>query len=319
MKKSTDNTAVATDDSRQAKKAVLEAERAKKHKAREAAKAKRLKLLEKRRAKVEANKKKRAEKKAKRLAKLEKQRAKKAAVREKKRLARAKKLEKIAKQKAKAKELKLKAREKVKLEKQQLREKQKELERKQKEKQTKTKTKGAANAGDTIDITVKLLKKYVKQLAKDYAEVDDKRAKRLEKLGFTFTDDTVGFETYAKLKGVDGKKGVTVPVAEPEAVDGGEDTSEIDAAIDDAIDGNTQAIEALAKSLEDDPDAPGTEMPIGDTYTDNVSQADVDDFADEDEDDTIYDSRDESDHDMVSFRHEWNDEFDEDGERNEDW
>ena len=44
----------------------------------------------------------------------------------------------------------------------------------------------------------------------------------------------------------------------------------------------------------------------------------TDDF-DNDDDDTIDDYRDEDDDDKVEFRHDWNNEFDDNGERNEDW
>ena len=311
--KKTDNNTPAIDE-KQLKK--IEAEKLKKQKAREAKKAKRLALIEKRKAKVEANKKKREAKKAKRLAKLEKERAKKAAAREKKRLVRQKQLEKIAKQKAKEKERKQKAREKAKLEKQKIKDA--------------ASKKAPTKDNDTIGITINILKKYVKQLAKDAASIDDKKIKKLKKLGFIFDDDSVSFVSSAKLKT---KKGVTpapaandqpkenknnakdVEVVEPEVVDGGVDTTEIDAAIDAAIGENADAIAALANELESNDT--GTETPVGDTFTDNATYDQS--VPDDEDDDTIDDFRDEDDADKVDFRHDWNDEFDDDGERNENW
>lgn len=286
-----------------------EAEKLKKQKKREAAKAKRLKLIEKRKAKIEANKKKRAEKKAKKLAKLEKQKAKKLAAKAKKLELRKKKLERLAKQKAKAKELKLKA--------------------KQKAKTLKNNTENLASKheSDTIDITIKLLKNYVKQLAKDKVELDEKKIKKLEALGFTFNDDAVSFTFVAKRKT---KKQVVVPevVEEPEVVEPEKPAEEIDDAIDAVIGDKSNEIEALAEELKtNDEDGEGTEVPVGDTFSDSINVETVennegdefDDDNDEDEDSTIDDYRDENDADKVDFRRDWNNEFNDDGERNEDW
>lgn len=302
------NDAETTTKNTNAKK--VEAEKIKKQKKREAAKAKRLKLIEKRKAQAEARKAKRAAKKAKKLAKLEKIKAKKLALREKKRAARQKKLERLAKQKAKAKELKLKAKEKAKLQKQKL---------------EKTEVK---QAPDTIDITVKLLKKYVKSLAKEIENIDDKKIKKLEALGFVFDEDAVAFMFSAKRK----TKKQVKPVAEDiedenvtvEATVTVEQPDAIDEAINEVVGDKGDAIEALAKEIEvEDEDNP-TEVPIGDTFSDNVSYDQIqanDDQDDEfnDEDDTIDDARDEDDDDKVDFRRDWNSEFGEDGERNEDW
>lgn len=282
----------------------LEAEKLKKQKAREAKKAKRLALIEKRKAKVEANKKRRAEKKAKKLARLEKIKAKKLLIKQKKQEARQKKLERLAKQKAKEKELKQKAKEKAKL--------QKQKETIQKPVQKKP------EAQDTIDITVKLLKKYVKDLAKNAAGIDEKKIKKLEKLGFTFTDDAVGFIFNAGIKD---KKRVKPEVAvEPDDVVVEEP---IDTAIDEVIGDKGDAIEALAKELETDDEKPATEVPVGDTFTDDATIVDEQpsgfDDEEEGEDDTYDDHRDEDDDDKVDFRKDWNQEFDDDGERNENW
>ena len=285
-----------------------EAEKLKKQKKREAAKAKRLKLIEKRKAKIEANKKKRAEKKAKKLAKLEKQKAKKLAAKAKKLELRKKKLERLAKQKAKAKELKLKA--------------------KQKAKTLKNNTENLASKheSDTIDITIKLLKNYVKQLAKDKVELDEKKIKKLEALGFTFNDDDVSFTFVAKRKTK--KQIIPEVVEEPEVVEPEKPAEEIDDAIDAVIGDKSNEIEALAEELKtDEEDGEGTEVPVGDTFSDsiNVETAEYnegdefDDDNDEDEDSTIDDYRDENDADKVDFRHDWNNEFNDDGERNEDW
>lgn len=285
-----------------------EAEKLKKQKKREAAKAKRLKLIEKRKAKIEANKKKRAEKKAKKLAKLEKQKAKKLAAKAKKLELRKKKLERLAKQKAKAKELKLKA--------------------KQKAKTLKNNTENLASKheSDTIDITIKLLKNYVKQLAKDKVELDEKKIKKLEALGFTFNDDAVSFTFVAKRKTK--KQIVPEVVEEPEVVEPEKPAEEIDDAIDAVIGDKSNEIEALAEELKtDEEDGEGTEVPVGDTFSDsiNVETAEnnegdeFDDDNDEDEDSTIDDYRDENDADKVDFRRDWNNEFNDDGERNEDW
>lgn len=285
-----------------------EAEKLKKQKKREAAKAKRLKLIEKRKAKIEANKKKRAEKKAKKLAKLEKQKAKKLAAKAKKLELRKKKLERLAKQKAKAKELKLKA--------------------KQKAKTLKNNTENLASKheSDTIDITIKLLKNYVKQLAKDKVELDEKKIKKLEALGFTFNDDDVSFTFVAKRKTK--KQIIPEVVEEPEVVEPEKPAEEIDDAIDAVIGDKSNEIEALAEELKtDEENGEGTEVPVGDTFSDsiNVETAEnnegdeFDDDNDEDEDSTIDDYRDENDADKVDFRHDWNNEFNDDGERNEDW
>ena len=285
-----------------------EAEKLKKQKKREAAKAKRLKLIEKRKAKIEANKKKRAEKKAKKLAKLEKQKAKKLAAKAKKLELRKKKLERLAKQKAKAKEIKLKA--------------------KQKAKTLKNNIESPASKCefDTIGITIKLLKNYVKQLAKDKVELDEKKIKKLEALGFTFNDDAVSFTFVAKRKTK--KQVVPEVVEEPEVVEPEKPAEEIDDAIDAVIGDKSNEIEALAEELKTDEEGgEGTEVPVGDTFSDNINVETVennegDEFAadnDEDEDSTIDDYRDENDDDKVDFRHDWNNEFNDDGERNEDW
>lgn len=286
-----------------------EAEKLKKQKKREAAKAKRLKLIEKRKAKIEANKKKRAEKKAKKLAKLEKQKAKKLAAKAKKLELRKKKLERLAKQKAKAKELKLKAKQKAKTLKNNI------------------ESSSSKSEFDTIDITIKLLKNYVKQLAKDKVELDEKKIKKLEALGFTFNDDAVAFTFVAKRKT---KKQVVVPevVEEPEVVEPEKPAEEIDDAIDAVIGDKSNEIEALAEELKtNEEDGEGTEVPVGDTFSDNINAETVennegdefDDDNDEDEDSTIDDYRDENDADKVDFRRDWNNEFNDDGERNEDW
>ena len=94
-------------------------------------------------------------------------------------------------------------------------------------------------------------------------------------------------------------------------------------AINEVIGDKGDAIEALAQELEsNDNEDTGTETPVGDTYTDNTtydsaSDANIED--NDEDDDTIDDFRDESDNDKVEFRRDWNNEFDDDGERNEDW
>ena len=297
----------------------LDAEKLKKQKAREAAKAKKVKLLEKRKAKIAANKAKRAAKKAKRLAKLEKIRAKKAALREKKRLAKQKKLERLAKQKAKAKELKLKVKEKAKLA------KQKEADKvliAKKRKDTGN-VQAPAKTTDTIDITIKLIKDYLKQLAKDTG-LDEKKIKKLEKLGFVFNDDTIGFTLEAKRKL---KKRVVAPkpvddIVQPEIVEPNASLVEnesIDDVIDKTIGEDSAAIEALAENIEEDA---STEVPVGDTFADDVDVSGIDDQPnsfEDDEDDTIDDPRNEDDDDKVDFRRDWNNEFGDDGERNDDY
>ena len=288
------------------KLAKLEAKKAAKLKKREAAKAKRLKLIEKRKAKVEANKQKRAEKKAKKLAKLEKIKAKKAAVREHKKLMRQKKLERIAKQKAKAKELKLKARAKAKAEKQNA------------EVRNTGKTSIKIVSDDaSIKIVVNSLKDYIKKLAKDNAGLDDKQVKKLEKLGFTFANDAIGFTFTASRKT---KASTKKPeVVEPEVVEEVKPVENV--SIEDAIDtvvsqDESAALEELANTIEeDDP----IETPVGDTYTDDTIATGQPNGFDEDDDDTIDDSRDEDDDDKVDFRREWNNEFGDDGERDENW
>ena len=285
----------------------LEAEKLKKQKAREAKKAKRLALIEKRKAKVEANKKKRAEKKAKKLARLDKIKAKKLLIKQKKQEARQKKLERLAKQKAKAKELKQKAKEKAKL--------QKQKETVQKPVQKKP------EAQDTIDITVKLLKKYVKELAKNAVGIDDKKIKQLEKLGFTFTENSVSFTFEALSKNKRSVKPIE-PEVEVDPADV-EVVQTIDEAVDAAIGDKGDAIEALAAELENDDEKPATEVPVGDTFTDDATVVDdqPSDFDEDSEeiDDTYDDHRDEADDDKVDFRKDWNQEFDDDGERNENW
>ena len=101
-----------------------------------------------------------------------------------------------------------------------------------------------------------------------------------------------------------------------------EPASDIDAAVAEVMDGKSEAVEALAAELEADNEDKPTEVPIGDTFTDNVTYDKSDDDEldeDVDEDDTIEDFRDEDDPDKVDFRRDWNNEFDDDGERNEDW
>lgn len=297
------NAVEKTVNEKQTKK--LEAEKLKKQKAREAKKAKRLALIEKHKKQVEANKKKREEKKAKKLARLEKIKAKKLALRQKKQEARQKKLERLAKQKAKAKELKQKAKEKAKL---------------QKQKETIQKPVKTPDTKDTINITIKLLKQYVKDLAKNTADIDEKKIKKLEKLGFTFTDNVVGFIFSVPCKN---KKAVKPEVVvEPDDVVVEES---IDTTIDGVIGDKGDAIDALAKELEANDEKPATEVPVGDTFTDEAVVADEqpnsfesDEEAGE-EDDTYDDFRDEEDDDKVDFRKDWNNEFDDDGERNENW
>lgn len=299
MKKTTDKK--TTIKKMSAKK--LEAEKLKKQKKRDAAKAKRLKAIEKRKAQVAANKQKRAEKKAKKLAKLEKLRAKKAAIREAKKLAHQKKLERIAKQKARDKARKLKERAKAKLEKQ-----------KNKEKSTTIVVDALENIA--VEKVVDALKSYVKKLAEDKISLTDKKIKKLEKLGFTITDDAIGFiynvgrktETPAKAP----------EVVEPEVVDNTTESDDIDVAIDAAIGKDAIELENLANELEEDN---STEVPVGDTFTDNNITSDQPTlFDDEDEDDdTIDDNRDETDEDKIGFRKDWNNEFGDDGERDENW
>lgn len=299
--KNTDSTIDAKKAAKEQKK--LEAEKLRKQKKREAAKAKRLKLIEKRKAKVEANKKKRAEKKAKKLAKLEKIKAKKLALKQKKQALRQKKLEKLAKQKAKAKELKLKAKEKAKLQKQKIAKKD--------DVQT------PKNNDVDIAAAIKAIKTYVKLLSK--TELDAKKQKKHEKLGFVFADDTVAFTLATKRKvkkqsaKLDKPDVVTPDVVTPDVVS---EPETIDEAIDKLESAETDAIEALANDIEDDDNA--TEVPVGDTFTDDVdTTTSTDDFLEE-EDDTIDDARDEQDEGIVGFRQEWNAEFGDDGERNDD-
>ena len=293
------------------KLAKLEAKKLLKQKKRDAAKAKRLKLIEKRKAKVEANKQKRAEKKAKKLAKLEKIKAKKAAIREHKKLMRQKKLERIAKQKAKAKELKLKARAKAKVEKQKV----------EPHNDSKTSIKMVSDDA-SIKIVVNSLKDYIKKLAKDNAGLDDKQVKKLEKLGFTFADDAIGFIFNVARK-------TKTPIKKPEAIEPEvvedvkpiEDKS-IETVIDEVVNKDeAAALEALADEMENEDDENNQiETPVGDTYTDdNVIDNQPNGFEDDEEDDTIDDARDENDDDKVDFRRDWNNEFGDDGERNENW
>lgn len=310
---------------REAKKAALKAKKQKEAEKKAAAKAKReakkakkaaklQKLKEKKAAKKAAAKVKRDAKKAKKLARLQKLKEKKAALKAKKQAARQKKLAREAKKRAKIKEQKQKAREKAKLQKQ-------KLEAKQKKTETKAKPEAVKPEKTEVSIndTVKALKAYIRSLAKD--GVDEKKAKKLKWLGFTFDDETVAFQYSAKLKGKKAPKKVepAVEVIEPEVV---EPASDIDAAVAEVMDGNSEAVEALAAELEADNEDKPTEVPIGDTFTDNVTYDKPDDDEldeDVDEDDTIEDFRDEDDPDKVDFRRDWNNEFDDDGERNEDW
>lgn len=217
------------------------------------------------------------------------------------------------KKRAKIKEQKQKAREKAKLQKQ-------KLEAKQKKTETKAKPEAVKPEKTEVSIndTVKALKAYIRSLAKD--GIDEKKAKKLKWLGFTFDDETVAFQYSAKLKGKKASKKVKpTEVIEPEVV---EPASDIDAAVAELMDGNSEAVEALAAELEADNEDKPTEVPIGDTFTDNVSTevVDGDETEIEDDDDgTIDDARDENDPDKVDFRRDWNNEFDDDGERNEDW
>ena len=314
-KVTTDATTTLDDEKlkkREAKKAARLAKReAKKQKDAEKKAKKAAKLQKEKERKAAAKQKakeKREAKKAKKLMKLQKQKEKKAAQRAKKQAIRQKKLERLAKQKAKEKALKQKAKEKIKKQK---------LEAKSKNEATKK----PESKQDTIDITVKLLKAYVKQAAKDDS-IDDKKIKKLEKLGFKFNEETVSFTFEAKRKV---KKQIQPQAPEPEVTEPEvvEPETEIDNAINEVIGDKGHAIEALAQELEsnDNEDA-GTETPVGDTYTDNTTydgacDADIED--NDEDDDTIDDFRDESDSDKVEFRRDWNNEFDDDGERNEDW
>lgn len=314
---------------REAKKAALKAKReAKKQKEAEkkaAAKAKReakkakkaaklQKLKEKKAAKKAAAKAKHDAKKAKKLARLQKQKEKKAALKAKKQAARQKKLAREAKKRAKIKEQKQKAREKAKLQKQKLEAKQKKAEAKQKK--AKTEMAKPENTEVSINEIVKTLKAYIRKLAKD--GVDDKTAKKLKWLGFTFDDETAAFQYSAKIKT---KKPEKTPKQVKPAEEAVEPASDIDAAVAEVMDGKSEAVEALAAELETDNEDKPTEVPIGDTFSDNVSTDinDETDAAGTDDDDTIEDFRDEDDPDKVDFRHDWNNEFDDDGERNEDW
>ena len=167
----------------------------------------------------------------------------------------------------------------------------------------------------------------MKDLAKNVAGLDDKKIKKLEKLGFAFNDYSVSF-TFEALSA--NKKSVKPKVVvEPDAIvvepDAAVVDKSIDSTIDEVIGDKGDAIEALAAEIEND-EKPGTEVPAGDTFTDDAtivdeqpSSFDDDDNEDDDEDDTYDDHRDEDDDDKVDFRKDWNNEFDDDGERNENW
>ena len=266
-----------TNEEKNAKKLALIEERKQKRAEKKAAReAKRAAKLEKRRAMIELKKQKRAEKKAKKLARIQKQKERKAALREKKRLAREKK-----RNAEKALKLKLKAQKK-----------QKTI-----VKVDKTDKVDSLDAKTIIANLNKLVKNEAKILSKLDADEFDKKIKKLEKLGYTIgfgpdgtlTDIGYSFSVNVKLN----KKLKNIneqPVIE-QPNENNEDEPKVEMIpAGDLLGTDGQVNEAEVANVDNDDDIIPTDDSEGDF---------------EDEDDTIVDSRDETDIDLIESRREF--------------
>ena len=271
-----------TKEEKNAKKLALIEERKQKRAEKKAKReAKRAAQLEKKRAKMELKKQKQAEKKAKKQAKIEKEKARKAAIREKKRLAREKKraAEKVMKLKLKAKNKKQKTIVKI------------------------DKTKNA----DVIDIksAAKTIKSAMNSLAKEFASFDSdtisKKAKKIASLGYDVevADGKVIVrfidEVSKKAKNIT----QTNDVVEPEVVEQPKENEEDEPKVEmipagDLLGTDGQVNEAEVANVEVDDENVSSNDETAEDY-----------FADEDEDDTISDSRDETDDDLIESRRDF--------------
>ena len=276
-----------TTEEKNAKKLALIEERKQKKAERKAKReAKRAALLEKKRAKMELKKQKRAEKKAKQLAKIEKQKARKAALREKKRLAREKK-----RAAEKAMKLKLKAKNK----------KQKTIVKVDKTKNT-----------DVIDIksAARTIKSAMNDLAKEFASLDadsiSKKAKKIASLGYDVevTDGKVIVrfidEVSKKAKNIT----QTNDVVEPEVVEQPKENEEDEPKVEmipagDLLETDGQVNDAEIAHVRIEAD----DFQLGEINDETTIDNEDDEFVDED--DTISDSRDETDIDLIESRREF--------------
>ena len=266
-----------TTEEKNAKKLALIEERKQKRAEKKAKReAKRAAKLEKRRAMIELKKQKRAEKKAKKLAKLEKEKARKAALREKKRLAREKKrnAEKVMK-------LKLKAQ--------------------AKKQKTVAKT-NKVQKNDSIDIReiLSTLKKSIKTEAKLLSKLEgdelDKKIKQLEKLGYTIGFGPDGILTdigYRFSTNVKPNKKIKNIIEQPAIEQPNENEDDADKEIEMIPAGDLLATDGKIDDAE-----------IANIETDDI-QTDADDIDDQSDDDTIIDSRDETDIDLIESRREF--------------
>ncbi len=270
-----------TNEEKNAKKlAILEERKQKKAEKKAKREAKRAAKLEKQRAMIELKKQKRAEKKAKKLARIQKQKERKAALREKKRLAREKK-----RNAEKAMKLKLKAQAK----------KQKTI-----VKVDKTKKTDDLDAKTIISNLNKLIKNEAKVLSKLDGDELDKKIKKLEKTGYDvkFGPDGalygIGYSFIADVKNNKKlKKTIDKPI-EPEVIEQPNENNEDEPEVEmipagDLLGTDGKVNEAEVANVDDDDIIP----------TDDIEG----DF--EDEDDTIVDSRDETDIDLIESRREF--------------
>ena len=280
-----------TKEEREARNQKLKDERAAKKAARiakrEAKKAARLDKLEKKREKKRLT---REAAKAKKIAKLEKEKAKKAALREKKRL---------AKEKAKA----LEAAKKLKM-------------NRRKNKPTKKDVKKVPVMKDEIDIreASKMMKGAFSQIASQMADLDvDKRIKKTKAIaGLGYDVKSVDGQIVIKFiveKTKKDKTTVTVnDVEQPNKNDPEVATPEID--------DKPTSVEAVPMGDLMGTDGQVDEAEIANLDNDESDVKNEDDILDID-DDTIVDSRDEQDQELIEAREEYFANFSDDGEAND--
>ena len=269
---------MTTEEKNAKRLAILEERKQKRAEKKAKREAKRAAILEKRRAAMELKKQKRAEKKAKKLAKLAKEKARKAALREKKRLAREKK-----RNAEKAMKLKLKAQKK-----------QKTI-----VKVDKTKKIDDLDVKTTIANLNKLIKNEAKALSKLDGKEFDKKIKILEKVGCIIGTtpsgeiDSIGYSFYSNVKcNVKTKKTTDKPI-EPEVIEQPNENNEDEPEVEMIPAGDLLATDGKVDDAE-----------IANIETDDI-QTDADDIDDQSDDDTIVDSRDETDIDLIESRREF--------------
>lgn len=266
--------------------------------------AKRAKLLEKRRAIAAAKKEKRAAKKARLLVRREKAKARKLAIREKKRLRLLKKREQ-----EKAKKLKLKEKAKV----------QKTI----KQVDAKLTVKNTTNIEQNEQKTLSAVRQCVKNAAKALSTLDgnklEKKLKKLDKLGYQVLRGpdgillSVSYSFAVDIKPINKiKENVEKPKRGRKTKI---DKTKADVISEILADDVKKAV--AVPELDDEPkvdvipagDLFGTDGQVNDAEVANLESDDtpndIDDVIDSDDDDTIIDSRDETDKDLIDARREF--------------